>query len=501
MAETTGIRFSIDRGGTFTDIYAELPDGKGYRVLKLLSEDPANYPDAPREGIRRILEEYHNIPITDGDIDPVAIEWIRMGTTVATNALLERHGARCALLITRGFRDLLQIGNQNRPTLFDLEIRQPELLYESVVEIDERIRLVRPEEAAAGNNFCQGLSGDRIEILQPLDEERISRDLEHLKEQDIDSIAVVCMHGYTFAAHEQRIGEIARELDFTQISLSSEVIPMIKMVGRGDTTVVDAYLAPHIRKYIGDFKAGFLIDLAGANLLFMRSDGGLTAADSFTGSRAILSGPAGGVVGYAMTTSRELANKPVIGFDMGGTSTDVSRYAGDYEIVHETETAGVRIQAPQLDIKTVAAGGGSRLFFRHGMFEVGPESAGAHPGPVCYRKNGYLTITDANLVLGRLLPEFFPEIFGPRGDMPLDIEASRKAFADLTTKINEYRRSLDLEAISMEQAACGFVQVANETMVRPIREISVARDTTVRTTCLPASGEPAASMPAPLPPL
>ena len=314
-----------------------------------------------------------------------------------------------------------------------------------------------------------------MEILQAPDLEKIAQDLQALLERGIDSIAVVCLHAYLYPDHEEQIGELAQKMGFSQVSLSSAVMPMAKIVARGDTTVVDSYLTPHIRHYIENFKQGFRGNLAGSRLLFMRSDGGLASAERFNGSKAILSGPAGGVVGYAMTAFDQENPRPIIGFDMGGTSTDVSRFGGAYEIVHETETAGVRIQAPQLDIITVAAGGGSRLFFKNGMLQVGPESAGAHPGPLCYRKGGYLSVTDANLVLGRILPEYFPKIFGPSGDQPLDREAAFKGFKGVQQEINQHRAGQNLAPMSIEEVAAGFIQVANEAMARPMREISVAR--------------------------
>jgi 5-oxoprolinase (ATP-hydrolysing) len=466
-------RFSIDRGGTFTDVYAEVPGG--FRVVKLLSEDPANYDDAPREGIRRVLDEFGIKPV-DGLIDGTCIEWIRMGTTVATNALLERQGARTALVTTRGFGDILQIGNQDRPHLFDLKISKPELLYEQVIEVEERVCLLKGKEQSPGAPVVTGLSGDRFAVLAEPDLSRLRPQLQQLLDSGIHSLAIAFLHGYGFPFHEQQVGELARELGFSQVSLSSEIMPAVKLVSRGDTTLVDAYLTPHILAYLESFKKGFVNRLQGTNLLFMQSDGGLARADRFSGSRAILSGPAGGVVGYGRTTyDLHTHRQPVIGFDMGGTSTDVSRYAGELELTFETTTAGVRIRAPQLDIRTVAAGGGSRLFFDNGMFRVGPESSGAHPGPVCYRKNGYLAVTDANLVLGRLQPDFFPHIFGPNEDMPLDREASRAALAQLTEKINRCYADQGRQPLSVEQVALGFIQVANEVMIRPIREVSVMR--------------------------
>ncbi len=468
-------RFSIDRGGTFTDVYAEVPSEPGFKVVKLLSVDPANYDDAPREGIRRILEEYsHKAVPADGTIDASEIEWIRMGTTVATNALLERKGADSALVITAGFGDVLQIGNQDRPNLFDLRVEKPELLYKEVIEVDERLRLLRADESSVEGQL-EGITGERFAVLAKPDIESLRPRLQALLDQGIQSLAVVFMHAYACPQHEQAVGQLALELGFEQVSLSSQVIPMVKLVSRGDTTLVDSYLTPHIREYLQSFKKGFSDNLESTQLLFMQSDGGLSPAEDFTGSRAILSGPAGGVVGYAMTTYNRKTKQPVIGFDMGGTSTDVSRFGGEYDLTFETKTAGVRIQAPQLDIRTVAAGGGSRLFFDNGMFLVGPESAGAHPGPVCYRKSGYLTVTDANLILGRLQPEYFPKIFGDKEDQPLDYDESYKQMAGLTAEINDYYADTSRPQLTVEETALGFLEVANEVMVRPIREVSVMR--------------------------
>ncbi|MCH2271648.1 MAG: hydantoinase B/oxoprolinase family protein, partial [SAR324 cluster bacterium] len=459
----------------FTDVYAEVPGEPEFRVVKLLSEDPQNYPDAPREGIRRILESVTGETFPKESFNAEKIEWIRMGTTVATNALLERKGAKTALVTTKGFRDLLQIGNQSRAKIFDLKIQKLDLLYEEVIEVNERVRIFKNSgnsKLDSGLEIVEGTTGEKFAVLAKPDLVVVRQELKAVFEKGIRAVAVVFLHAYAFPEHERQIGVIAREIGFEQISLSHEVMPMVKMVARGDTTTVDAYLTPHIRNYLESFRSGFSDNLEKTQLLFMQSDGGLTDSGNFKGSNAILSGPAGGVVGYAMTTD---LGQPVIGFDMGGTSTDVSRYGDDYELVHETETAGVRIQAPQMHIKTVAAGGGSRLFFRNGLFEVGPESAGAHPGPVCYRKDGYLAVTDANLVLGRLHPEYFPKIFGTNENEALDLEASRKSFEKITAEINVYSRERDLPELSKEEVALGFLRVANEVMVRPIREISVMR--------------------------
>uniref|UniRef100_A0A3B4APS0 Uncharacterized protein n=1 Tax=Periophthalmus magnuspinnatus TaxID=409849 RepID=A0A3B4APS0_9GOBI len=443
MAETKGkYDFAIDRGGTFTDVFARMPDGRE-RVLKLLSWDPQNYKDAPTEGIRRVLEEETGRPYPrDQPVDTSLIGWIRMGTTVATNALLEREGERTALLVTKGFKDLLHIGTQARPKLFDLEVAVPDVLYEEVIEVDERVVLKQ--------------DGCRLPRRDPKR----------------------CVTG-EWCDHEKAVGSLARRLGFTQVSLSSEVMPMVRAVPRGYTVCADAYLTPKIRQYLKGFTAGFKDALKNVDVLFMQSDGGLTPMGQFCGSRAILSGPAGGVVGYAITSYSQMEKKPVIGFDMGGTSTDVSRYAGQYEHVFEATTAGVTLQAPQLDINTVAAGGGSRLFFRSGMFVVGPESAGAHPGPACYRKGGPLTVTDANLALGRLLPSFFPKIFGPGENEPLSLEETMKHFHKLTQDINVFLTSnqsqVKIHTPTLEEVAMGFIRVANEAMCRPIRALTQAK--------------------------
>ena len=465
-------RFAIDRGGTFTDVYAELPNNGGVRVLKLLSVDPA-YPDAPTEGIRRVLEACTGESYPRGQpIDPACIGAIRMGTTVATNALLERKGEPVALVISRGLRDLLAIGNQARPKLFDLSMRAPDVLYEHVVEADGRLVLDK-------TGPIQGATGERLCEEEPLNESKLRTALAGVRAKGIRSLAVVLMHSYLYPAHEERVGEVAREMGFDHVSLSSEVMPMVKIVPRGHTALADAYLTPCIKRYLEGFTAGFRGGLHGVPVAFMQSDGGLTPMASFIGSRAIVSGPAGGVVGYATTAYDEEAvggPPPVIGFDMGGTSTDVSRYGGGaYEHVFESTTAGVTIQSPQLDINTVAAGGGSRLFFRAGMFVVGPESAGAHPGPACYRKGGPATVTDANLVLGRLRVEQFPRIFGPKRDAPLDVEASHRALERLATEVNTHERDQGRPDMSIEAVALGFVRVANEAMCRPIRELTQSR--------------------------
>jgi len=493
-----GIRIAIDRGGTFTDCVGNY-NGEDI-VIKLLSEDPANYKDAPLEGIRRIMSHFLKREIPRGEpLDTAQIDSIRMGTTVATNALLERKGEKIAMVVTKGFRDCLVIGNQSRPKIFDLAIRKPEVLYSTVVEVDERVTLEDyaedPErhltrvdakagtEEAKTSDLVMGLSGEAVRILQRPDREAIRAQLQEVFDSGIRSIAVCLMHAYTFPDHEALVGEVAREIGFEHISLSSELMPMIKLVSRATSVCADAYLTPAIKKYISGFQSGFVGGLGssgvkreeggrGARCEFMQSDGGLVDVEKFTGLKAILSGPAGGVVGYAITSYDEKTKIPVIGFDMGGTSTDVSRYGdGRYDHTFETTTAGVTIQSPQLDINTVAAGGGSMLFFRNGLFVVGPESAGAHPGPACYRKGGPATVTDANLYLGRLLPEFFPKIFGKNEDEGLDPEASRKVLQELADQI---KRETGKD-MSVDEVAYGFLTVANEAMTRPIRSITEAK--------------------------
>ncbi|KAK9965359.1 hypothetical protein ABG768_004455 [Culter alburnus] len=488
MAETKGkFDFAIDRGGTFTDVFARLPDGRE-RVLKLLSHDPQNYRDAPTEGIRRVLEEETGQSFArDQPLDTSQIGWIRMGTTVATNALLERQGERTALLVTHGFRDLLHIGTQARPNLFDLEVCMPDVLYEEVIEVEERV-ILRQDSCQLPRNepkrIVTGSTGESLEVWRELDLQRVEQDLRRVQSKGIRSLAVLLLHSYTWAAHEKAVGSLAKRLGFTQVSLSSEVMPMVRAVPRGYTVCTDAYLTPKIHLYLTEFTAGFKGGLKGVDVLFMQSDGGLTPMEQFCGSRAVLSGPAGGVVGYAVTCYGFTEKKPVIGFDMGGTSTDVSRYAGQYEHVFEATIAGITLQAPQLDISTVAAGGGSRLFFRSGMFVVGPESAGAHPGPACYRKGGPLTVTDANLALGRLLPSYFPKIFGPGENEPLSTEETMKHFRKLTQEINHFLSTNQSSSIasgrhhsemSVEDVAMGFISVANEAMCRPIRALTQAK--------------------------
>ncbi|KAJ9694678.1 hypothetical protein PVL29_010244 [Vitis rotundifolia] len=472
------LRFCIDRGGTFTDVYAEIPGQSDGRVMKLLSVDPSNYDDAPIEGIRRILEEFtgESIPRTS-KIPTDRIEWIRMGTTVATNALLERKGERIALCVTQGFKDLLQIGNQARPRIFDLTVSKPSNLYEEVIEVEERIELVpntEEENQDSSASLVTGVSGELLRVVKPLNEEALKPLLKGLLEKGINCLAVVLMHSYTYPQHEISVEKLAVSLGFKHVSLSSALSPMVRAVPRGLTASVDAYLTPVIKEYLSGFISRFDEGLGKVNVLFMQSDGGLAPESRFSGHKAVLSGPAGGVVGYSQTLFGLETEKPLIGFDMGGTSTDVSRYAGSYEQVLETQIAGAIIQAPQLDINTVAAGGGSKLKFQFGAFRVGPESVGAHPGPVCYRKGGELAVTDANLILGFVIPDYFPSIFGPNEDQPLDVKATREEFEKLAKQINSYRKSQDPSAKDMvvEEIALGFVNVANETMCRPIRQLT-----------------------------
>ncbi|CDR40053.1 CYFA0S04e02608g1_1 [Cyberlindnera fabianii] len=476
------IRIAIDRGGTFTDCVASVPQKDGSEdktVIKLLSVDPNNYPDAPLEGIRRLLEKYTQKEIPRGEkLDTSVVESIRMGTTVATNALLERKGERCALITTKGFKDCLVIGDQTRPRIFDLKIEKPSLLYETVVEVDERVTLedysedpqLKVTDASSDPSLVKGLSGETVRVLKAPNLAEIESTLRVLYATGIRAVGVALLHSYTYPEHEKLIGEIAAKIGFTHISLSSELSPMIKLIPRANSCIADAYLTPEIKKYLEGFTSG-LADKKEAKIEFMKSDGGLVDASKFSGLSAILSGPAGGVVGYSATCYDPKNQIGLIGFDMGGTSTDVSRFGGAYEHVFETTTAGVTIQSPQLDINTVAAGGGSRLFWKNGLFVVGPESASSHPGPSCYRKNGPLTVTDANLLLGRLIPEFFPKIFGPNEDESLDEAVTRKNFEELTKEINADLNS----SLSVEEVAYGFIKVANETMARPIRQLTEAK--------------------------
>ncbi|HEX8571613.1 MAG TPA: hydantoinase B/oxoprolinase family protein [Allosphingosinicella sp.] len=428
---TKGWSFSIDRGGTFTDIVASAPDGR-LHVAKLLSENPGQYEDAAVEGIRRLTAEHGE----------ARLDAVKMGTTVATNALLERKGERLVLAITAGFGDALRIGYQARPDIFARRIVLPEALYGHVVEIDERVT-------------AQG------EVLRPLDLEAARSSLMSAYQAGYRAIAIVLMHGWRWTAHEAALAAIAGEIGFTQVSSSHRVGPLIKLVGRGDTTVVDAYLSPVLRRYVDRVVAALG---GGPRLFFMQSSGGLTDAGAFQGKDAILSGPAGGIVGMAKTAA-EAGFDRLIGFDMGGTSTDVSHYAGAYERTSETVVAGVRVRAPMLEIHTVAAGGGSVCHYDGARFRVGPDSAGAVPGPACYRRGGPLTITDCNVVLGKIRPGHFPRMFGPGGDQPIDPAASRALCEAIGAEAG----------MSAVEAAAGFVRIAVDNMASAIKRISIAR--------------------------
>jgi 5-oxoprolinase (ATP-hydrolysing) len=438
-------QFWIDRGGTFTDVVGRRvePDGSVSLVThKLLSENPGQYRDAAVAGIRHLLGLADGVPIT-----PEVVDCVKMGTTVATNALLERKGEPTLLVTTRGFRDALRIAYQNRPRLFDRHIVLPELLYSAVVEASERM----------------GAHGD---VVQALDEAALRHDLAAQYVQGLRSVAIVFMHGYRYTAHEQAVERIAREIGFTQVSTSHATSPLMKFVSRGDTTVVDAYLSPILRRYV----AQVAHEMPGVRLLFMQSSGGLTDAHAFQGKDAILSGPAGGIVGMARTAELAFAHEAagslkVIGFDMGGTSTDVSHYAGQFEREFETQVAGVRMRAPMMGIHTVAAGGGSILAFDGARFRVGPQSAGAHPGPASYRKGGPLTVTDANVLLGKIQPRHFPKLFGPAGNEALDADVVAAGFAELARASGR----------SAEDVAEGFVEIAVQQMANAIKKISVAR--------------------------
>ncbi len=446
-----GWQFWIDRGGTFTDVVARRPDGT-LVTHKLLSDNPERYADAAVQGIRDLLGLAPGAPIPGA-----AIEAVKMGTTVATNALLERKGERTVLVITKGFGDALRIGYQNRPKLFDRRIVLPELLYERVVEAGERV-------TAEG------------EVLEPLDLSRLEADLAAAFAAGIRSAAIVFLHGYRFPAHERRAAELARALGFTQVSVGHQVSPLMKLVSRGDTTVVDAYLSPILRRYVD--RVAF--ELGGTRLLFMQSNGGLTDARRFQGKDAILSGPAGGIVGAVRTAEMGGFDK-IIGFDMGGTSTDVSHYAGEYERSFETVVAGVRMRAPMMHIHTVAAGGGSICSFDGARFRVGPESAGANPGPACYRRGGPLTVTDCNVMLGKLQPRFFPRVFGRGGDEPLDAATVERKFAELADEIARATGTRRSPAAVAE----GFLRIAVENMANAIKQISIQRgyDVTEYTLC------------------
>ena len=428
-------QFWVDRGGTFTDVVGRRPDG-ALVTHKLLSDNPEQYRDAAVAGIRHLLGLAPGEPVS-ADV----VECVKMGTTVATNALLERQGEPTLLVTTRGFRDALRIAYQNRPRLFEPRIVLPELLYSAVVEASERI-------------------GAHGEMLEPLEEALLKEDLLEQYQKGLRSVAIVFMHGYRFTCHEQAAKRIALDIGFAQVSTSHETSPLMKFVSRGDTTVVDAYLSPLLRRYVGQV-AG---EMPGVRLFFMQSSGGLADAQMFQGKDAILSGPAGGIVGMARTAALAGIDK-VIGFDMGGTSTDVSHFAGEFEREFETQVAGVRMRAPMMNIHTVASGGGSVLRFDGERFRVGPQSAGANPGPASYRRGGPLAVTDANVLLGKIQPRYFPSMFGPQADEPLSLEAVQAPFAALASQTGR----------SAEAVAEGFIDIAVQQMANAIKKISVAR--------------------------
>lgn len=470
-------QFWVDRGGTFTDIVAKDPKGQ-LRTHKLLSENPEQYKDAAIAGIRHLLGLEKDQPIPESQIEAV-----KMGTTVATNALLERKGEDTALLITSGLKDALYIGYQTRPDIFALNIQRPELLYKTVVEVQERI-------SASGK------------VVEPLDLEKAKADLQNLFDNGYRCLAIVLMHGYKHQQHEKALKQRALDIGFTQISVSHEVSPLQKLVSRGDTTVVDAYLSPVLRKYVdqveSELNSKSSRGLPSYNssvrpeprearkvegqssgqtpLFFMQSNGGLTLALNFEGKDAILSGPAGGVVGMVKTAERAGLNK-LVGFDMGGTSTDVSHFAGEYERVFETQVAGVRLRAPMMQIHTVAAGGGSILNFTDGRYQVGPESAGANPGPKCYRRGGPLAVTDCNVMLGKIQQDYFPKMFGSNADEPLDVGAVKTAFTELSKEIESQTRASKIKELQLtpEQTAAGFLDVAVENMANAVKSISIQR--------------------------
>jgi len=457
------LKVFADRGGTFTDIVAvtnnqelvdgllryperflivPLPKGQWVIVYKLLSENPEQYQDAAIQGIRDIMGISGKEPIPTE-----AIEVVKMGTTVATNALLERKGDRVVLLITKGFKDALLIGYQNRPDIFARHIVLPTMLYEQVIEVDERYD--------ANGNELTSINIDQVE-----------NDLQAVYNRGIRSCAIVFMHSYRYPKHEQQVAQIARKIGFTQISVSHQVSPLMKLVSRGDTTVVDAYLTPILRRYVNQVAS----QLPGVRLMFMKSDGGLVAAQQFQGKDSILSGPAGGIVG-AVQTSKRAGFELVITFDMGGTSTDVAHFKGEYERQLDSEIAGARMRVPVLAINTIAAGGGSILFFDGSSYRVGPESAGSNPGPACYRRGGLLAVTDANVMLGKIHPQYFPPVFGLDGNLPLDKDIVIQKFTQLAKEIE----SVAGNSRTPEQVAAGFIAIAVENMANAIKKISLQR--------------------------
>ncbi|KAK5166969.1 uncharacterized protein LTR77_007698 [Saxophila tyrrhenica] len=472
------IRVSIDRGGTFCDVIAQI-EGQDDIVFKLLSEDPQNYPDAPTEAIRRILERVEKRKIALSEkLDGSRITSCRVGTTIATNALLELKGEKFAFATTKGFRDVCMVGDQTRPKLFSLRVEKPKALHDCVVEIDERVTPegydldpfpVDHEELLQRPDVVETASGEVMRILKRPDAKAVRVQLEELRQHGYTTLAVCLMHAWAFPDHERQVASIAREVGFSKVILSSELSPQIKLLSRGQAVCSEAYLLPVIREYVHNFESRF--EKLPARVEFMCSDGGLRQAKNFGGNEALLSGPAGGVVGVAQSCFDGETKKPLIGFDMGGTSTDVCRYDGAYDYLTETKIADRNITAPILNISTVAAGGGSILCIRNGLLVVGPESAGAYPGPACYRNGGPLTVTDANLFLGRLVVSSFPAIFGENADEPLDVDVVQKKFQDCA---DDYKVQTG-QTLSPEDLALGFLDVANESMSRPIRNTTEAR--------------------------
>ncbi|KAJ4386603.1 hypothetical protein N0V93_009501 [Gnomoniopsis smithogilvyi] len=474
----TAIRVAIDRGGTFCDVIAHIP-GKEPVIFKLLSEDPANYRDAPTEAIRRVLEVAEGRKIPPGQqLNASNIQSCRIGTTIATNALLEHKGEKFALLTTKGHRDVCIIGDQSRPKLFDLKVRKAQVLHDKVLEVDERVTIedydLNPHPLDKHRDLTdpalvRTASGEIIRILQAPDAELVRKQLEDLQREGYSSVAISFMHAYVYPEHEDMVARIAKDVGFKYVTTSSSTSPNIKFLIRSNSTCSEAYLYPVIRRYVESFESGF--EVLPQRFEFMCSDGGLKQAHKFKGNEALLSGPAGGVVGIAKSCYGSEDGTAIIGFDMGGTSTDVARYDGKYDYISESTIAGRTINVPMLNIATVAAGGGSILFARNGLLVVGPDSAGAHPGPACYRKGGPLTVTDANLFLGRLVLSSFPSIFGPNADQALDKEVIVEKFRDITIDFNIQTG----QNLSPEDVALGFLNVANEAMSRPIRNATEAR--------------------------
>ncbi len=454
----TSWQFYIDRGGTFTDIVAKNPQGK-IITYKLLSENPEQYQDAAIQGIRDVMGITKDAPIPTEEI-----EIVKMGTTVATNALLERKGEPTVLVVTEGFRDALRIGYQNRPDIFARHIILPSMLYTCVVEVKERYD-------SQGNE------------LIPVDTKQVKEDLQKIYNTGIKSCAIVLMHSYRYPQHELQVGEIAKEIHFTQISISHQVSPLIKFVSRGDTTVVDAYLTPILRRYVDRVAK----QLPNVSLMFMKSDGGLVDAKQFQGKDSILSGPAGGIVG-AVQTSKKAGFEQIVTFDMGGTSTDVAHYAGEYERELDSEIAGARMRVPVLAIHTIAAGGGSILSYDGITYRVGPESGGANPGPACYRRGGKLTVTDANVMLGKIHPQYFPAVFGNNGNLPIDKDIVVTKFNELAKRI----ATVTGNYCTPERTASGFIKIAVANMANAIKKISLQRgyDITHYTLCCFGAASP-----------